>query len=226
MVYTTPSEVSAELGGFSLTASSTPTSTQVESWISDAESEVNELTGRVWESTAITSTSYEYQDYDGSGTIRLKKYPVISVQSLEYDAEGLGAASTVWSTLSEGRTSGENFILYKEEGLINFHSSTNGATTPVGRQNMRLTYTHGTATTPNHVKRLTTLITAKRLIMSVASKAGSEEGGSISVGTISVDDPNNYVHTHLKSVSGELEYLLKHVTNTFKPYIFDSEVYD
>ena len=67
---------------------------------------------------------------------------------------------------------------------------------------------------------------AKRLVLSVANKAGSEEGGSISVGTISVDDPNNYVHTHLDRVNKELDYYLKEVVSTFKPHIYDIGVYD
>jgi len=213
MAYTTISEISAELGGFSLTASSVPTSTQVESWISDAEKEVNEVTGRVWESTTITSSAYEYADYHGNGRIILQNAPVISVESVEYDSDGIGAASTAWSTITEGRLDTNGFVLYKEEGLLNLHSST-GKQVPTGLQNVRITYTYGYSTVPLHIKRITTLIVAKRLILSVANKAGSEEGGSISVGTISVDDPNNYVSNHLSRVSEELTYQFNKVKQT------------
>lgn len=226
MVYTTPSEVSAELGGFSLTASTTPTSTQVESWITDAEKEVNELTGRVWESTAIADPDYEYHDYDGEGIIRLNNTPVISVDSIEYEAEGISAASTSWSSLTEGRTETDDFILYKEEGIINLHATSDTRRLTAGKQNIRVRYTYGYDSVPVHIKRLTTALVAKRLIMSVANKSGSEEGGAVSVGTISVDDPSNYVHKHLESMNQEIDYLTKEVVSKFKSYTYDIRAYD
>lgn len=226
MGYTNIADVAAELGGVTINGSSTPTASQVQSWIEDATKEVEEITGRVWASTSVTSDSYEYIDYDGSGRMRLKKTPIISVDSVEYDSEGLGAASTTWSTLTEGRTTSEDFIVYPEEGLIVLHASSTSRQLSSGKRNVRVTYTHGYNIVPRHIKRLTTLMVARRYIATVANKTGSDEGGSVSVGTISVSDPNNYVHNHLRQVQSDLDYYLEKVATQFKSHIYDIEVYD
>jgi len=226
MTYTTVAEVSAELGGVTLDASSTPTSTVVDGWIADIDSEINQLTNRVWESTTVTSSDYEYYDYGGNGRVITVHAPIISVESVEFDTEGLGAASTAWSSLTEGRTDAEGFIVYKEEGLLQLHS-TEGSSVKYGLQNVRLTYTHGYATTPLHIKRLSTLMTAQRYISSVASNTASEGGGSVSVGTISVSDPNNYVHNHLSSINAEIKEILKSgIVPTARTYEFNNNIYD
>lgn len=219
--YTTVSEVAAELGGVTINATSTPSLSQVESWISDASKEIEQLTGRVWSSTSVTSSAYEYHDYDGNGFIRPKHTPIISVESLEYETGGLGASATAWSTLSEGRTENDEFIVYKEASLIKLHTLKNAPLLRAGFQNIRLTYTYGYTSTPVHIKRLCTLLVAKRYIASVANSAASEEGGGVSAGAISVSDPTNYVVSHIGSVNKELEYLKKEVVPTFKTYRID-----
>lgn len=224
--YTTVSEVSAELGGTSIASTTTPSLSQVQSWISDASKEVEELTGRVWSETTVTSTAYEYSDYDGCGIIYFDHQPVISVQSIEYESQGLGATTPAWSSLVEGRDTNSDFVLYKDEGFVKLFSSTTGKTIRAGIQNIRKTYTYGYTVVPAHIKRLTTLLVAKRYIASVANSSASSEGGSVSVGTISVSDPNNYVHLHQDKVNKELDYLRKEVVSTFKPRLYTNRAYD
>jgi hypothetical protein len=221
--YTTTVDVAAELGGVSITTSSTPALATVQGWISDASDEIDQLTGRIWGVSAVTSDSYEYVDYDGEGRIRLKNFPVISLESVEYDSKGIGAVSTVWSALSEGRTSGTHYVVYKDEGILLLH---NNVVVPYGTQNVRVTYTYGHLTTPRHIKRLCTLMVAKRYITSVANKGASVEGGSVSVGSISVSDPSSYVLSHLDRVNTEIDFLLEKVNSTFKAYIYDTTLYD
>jgi hypothetical protein len=221
--YTTTVDVSTELGGVSISTSSTPTTATVQSWISDASDEIDQLTGRIWGVNAVTSDSYEYVDYDGSGRIRLKNYPIISIESVEYDSKGIGATSTTWSSIVEGRTSATHYISYKEEGILFLHSN---VAVPYGMQNVRVAYTYGHTTTPRHIKRLCALIVAKRYIMSVANKGASVEGGSVSVGSISVSDPTSYVLNHLGRIETEIDFLLEKVNSTFKPFIYDTTMYD
>lgn len=225
MAYTTYTDVAAELGGVTITGASTPSSTTVVDWIAQADDEINARTGRVWESTTVPSTSYEYHDYDGGGIIRLKNKPVISIQSAEYNENPLGEDES-WVALVEGKTATGNYVLYKDEGLLLLHANSTGNIPPAGIQNIRLTYTYGYSTVPARIKRLSTLLAAKRYIQSVANKTGSEEGGSVSVGTISVSDPNNYVHEHLKRITAETKDLFSEVANTFKPYLYDIRAYD
>jgi hypothetical protein len=224
--YTTTTDVSAELGGVSISTSSTPTTATVQSWIADASDEVEQLTGRIWGISAVTSDSYEYVDYDGSGRIRLKNYPVVSIESLEYEANGLGATSAAWSSMTEGRISSTDYIIFKDEGIVMLHPSATGKQIPYGHQNVRVTYTYGHTTTPRNIRRLTTLLVAKRYILTVANKSASVEGGSVSVGSIRVSDPTNYVLSHLGRIETEIDYLLEKVVSTFKPHIYDSNLYD
>jgi hypothetical protein len=225
MSYTTYTDVAAELGGVTISAGSTPTSTTVEGWIAEGDDEINARTGRVWSSTTVTTASYEYHDYDGGGIIRLHNKPVISVQSVGYNEYPLGETES-WVALVEGKDADSNYVLYKDEGLLYLHSNSTGNTPSAGIQNVRITYTYGYSSVPARIKRLSTLLAAKRYIQSVANKTGSEEGGSVSVGTISVSDPNNYVHEHLRGVNREIDTLFKEVANKFRPYLYDIRAYD
>ena len=226
-LYTNTSDVASELGGVTIDNSSTPSATVVLSWIADASKEIEELTGRVWASTTVSSASgYEYHDYDGSGRVRFKNVPVISVQGVEYEENGVGSATSSWVALTEGRTFSQHYIVYKDEGLVVFHSNTDGYLPTKGQQNVRITYTYGYIVTPRHIKRLCTLMVAKRYISTVAHKTASSEGGSVSVGSISVSDPNNYVDNHLSGINKELEMLLREVATRFKTRIYDITEYD
>lgn len=216
MVYTTTANVSAELGGITIDGSSTPTATTVDSWIADAKAEIDERSGTTFESTAITSSDYEYHDYDGEGYIFTKKFPIISVESVEFETKGLGAPAASWVELTEGRTEDENFIVYKDLGVIKFHSSRLTAQPIVGMQNCRLEYTHGYSSVPANVTRLATLLVAQRYLTTVASKTASEEGGSVTVGTISVSDPTNYANARLKQYDAEIKQLFADLVGTLK----------
>jgi len=219
--YTTAADVAAELGGVTINTTSTPTTNTVNTWISDASDEIEQVAGRVFSVAVVTSDAYEYHDYDASGKIRLVNAPVISVESVEY-ANDLNATAVTWSALSEGRTSSTHFVTYLDEGVLLLRT-----TAPkYGTQNIRCTYTYGYLSTPRWVKRLCTLLVAKRYILSVANKSASTEGGAVSVGTIRVDDPNNYVHTHLQRVNTEIDLLWQRVGSSFKSYSYDSTLYD
>ena len=226
MAYTTSALVSAEIGGVTIDGSSVPTSTTVDLWIADAKAEIDERTGTTYESTAITSSAYEYHDYDGCGRIKLFNYPIISIESLDVEINGLSGDSSDWQTLTEGRTSAGHFIFYDTQGVIAFHSNALSVQPQAGSQNIRVAYTYGRASVPLNVARLATLLVASRYLTTVASKTATEEGGSVSVGTISVSDPTNYANVRLKEYSAEIESIFKKLIGTFKVRNYDYTVFD
>lgn len=225
-MYSNVADVAAELGGVTINTTSTPTVTIVNGWIQDASDEIDRVTKRIWSKDTVTSSAYEYMDHDGSNIIKLKHKPVISVESLEYESEGLGAATTAWSSCTEGRTDASEFVLYKDEGVIKFHTNSDGKWPIYGHQNIRVTYTYGYESTPRSVKRLCALLVAKRYILSVANKAGTEEPGGMSVGTISASDPNSYMQNHLRFINDEIDRLWKNVVPKFKTFEINTNLYD
>ena len=224
MAYTTQAKVLAELGVASstVTGSSVPSSSDITTWISEAESEIDRVSGRVWESTAITSTDYEYHDYDGSGYIFLKNVPVISIQSIEYETKGVGvvtSANAVWSSLTEGRGTDAHYLLYKDTGVVDFHKNNDNKHPKAGQQNIRVTYTHGQSTVPTYITRLATLIVAERYMKSFVNASTSREGGSVSVGTISVSDPTNFSINRMMGLQSEKNSLMKSLAGTTKTFM-------
>lgn len=198
--YTTVARVSAELNGLEISASTVPSSSSVTQWIQDASAEVDLMTSQVWGSEAVSS---EYYDYDGSGIIRLNNAPIISVSEFLTESSGLNAVAT-WGSLSEGRTANDSFILYKDEGELQIH----GTIKPkAGYQNLCISYIHGYASIPDSVAALTTKIAAKKVIESVNSGSATNEGGTVSVGTITVTDPGNYGNTTVASLDKEIQAL-------------------
>ncbi len=227
MAYATPSDVSAELGGYSLTSATTPTSTVVEGWIADAEDEVELLTGQVYSTTAIASTAWEYHDYDGSGVIKLDNYPVQSVTLLQYEENGEGATTESWVTLvGPGRTATDNFQLYTDLGVLKLTPNSTGNSPLIGHKNIRVAYVHGHTSVPRNVKQLVTLLAAKRLIMSVANNSGTTGGGSISVGAISISDPTNYVYNHMTRINEEIKRLQESVVGRLRVVNYDARLYE
>lgn len=216
MAYTSTANVAAELGGVTIDGSSTPTSTTVDSWIADAKAEIDERSGMTFESTAITSSDYEYHDYDGSGYIFTKNFPIISVESVEFETGGIGGTAETWVAYTEGRTVNDEFVVYKDLGAIKFHTSDTRSMPLAGFQNARLEYTYGYSSVPANVGRLATLLVAKRYLTTVASKTASEEGGSVTVGTISVSDPTNYANARLKQYDEEIKQLFADLIGTLK----------
>jgi len=197
MAYTTVDLVSAELNGMTIGSTTTPTSTTVETWIAQADSEINIKTGRVWESSVVAA---ELFDHDGTSYFKFPEAPIISVSTFEYETGGLGADSASWSTLTEGRTS--DFILYVTDGELKFTGKS--ATPGYGKQNVRATYTKGYATTPPYINRLATLIVSKRVVETVINDSASDGGGSVSVGNISITDPSNFGISHLRQMEQEI----------------------
>lgn len=200
MAYCSVSDVSDELKGLTIDGSSTPSSTVVTEWISQAEKEIELKTHRVWSSTAASSTLL---DYDGTGFIKLPHKPVISVSLLKYEKNGLGAASADWQSLTEGRTN--DFILHQNDGEIELTGKTYSPSH--GSQNIMASYVHGYNSVPSHIKRLAALIVAKRVMEASIHSEAQSGGGSVSVGNISVSESGGFGVNHVRAVGEEIANL-------------------
>jgi len=212
--YTSVTNVSNELAGYTIDSSSVPSSSVVEGWIRESDEEINLNTGMLWSSTTASS---EVHDYDGSGVLFTKYNPVLAVSELLVESNGLGASTSSYQSLTEGRTNANDYIIYKPEGEINFHGSRKPQ---AGFQNLIVSYTYGFENVPEYITRLSTLMTAKRLIESVQSGSATNEGGTVSVGTISVSDPGSFGTTHLKLINSEIKEILSKI-GSFKTYRLD-----
>jgi len=214
MAYTYVDLISSELNGLEIGTTTIPSINTVNIWIEDAESEIELRTGKVWGSTTATST---YLDYDGSGFLKLPYSPVISITSLQYESNGLGADSVALSTITEGST--EDFIKYVMDGEIEFIASV-----PKGYQNICISYTYGYANTPAYITRLATLLVAKRCINATINASAQGEGGSVTVGNISITDPSTFSVNYIRDMNNEIQDIYSRIGQT-KVYR-NTRVYD
>jgi hypothetical protein len=205
MAYATIDDVSAELGGVSITAATAITSTMVNGWLDDAEDEVEVLSGQVYSSTAITSDAPELHDYDCSRVIMLDHYPVLSVQSLTIN----GVAVT-------------DYTLYKANGAL-LLTSYKGVS---GHQNVSVQYTHGHTSVPNLVKQLTSKIAARRYIQAVANKNAAKSSKAVSIGAINISDPSNYTQGRLSALNADIDRLQRELVGKFRVVNYDSKLYE
>ncbi len=212
--YATVQDVSNELNGLTIDASSVPSSATVDTWIAQ-ESKFLELdTGRIWGSETITN---EYLDYDGSGYLRLDKAPIISITKLENERNGINGTSEVWLELTEGRTVSNSFIKYKDEGELKFH----GSTLPIaGYQNIRVTYIAGYTSTNSAVVSIVAKKVALRVIDAALNEQSSAEGGNVTVGAISISDPSVFSLDRVKSMTSDIQSLSKSL-GTFKTFRYN-----
>lgn len=221
--YCTPEMVEAELRlEESFSTSTFPSLSDVERWIKEESKVVEIRTGQVFSSTEVTDVLL---DYDGSDVFRFPHSPLISVSSLEYNKNS-NSVDPDWVSLEEGY--GKNYLLYEDVGEVEFINGNNASNVVVprsGRKRLRVSYVYGYDEVPLEIQRVTTLLVAKRVIMSLASSQSNTEGGSIQVGTIRVSDPSNFSINYLKSLSQEVSDLFGSIGQGFKVFRPD-RVYD
>jgi len=228
--YISTSDVEAYLGE-SLSSSTTPTSTQVDTFITRAEAEVDELTGTSWTTKTRTADYYDYDEYsvfvkepqlEQVGRVdklsypvrnyfKLNYYPIISVTSLEVNQGSVGSAN--WVTLTEGT----HFIVYKDEGVIAFISSDG---LPVENyQSIRITHTYGHATVSETVKRLACLLTVREVMRAKQTEATFVSADSISIETISISKSTRENVELINSIQKEIDELLDKVIGRINNWI-------
>jgi len=212
--YCDTTDIKNELNGLSITSSTTPSTDTVEEWIKQESDLLKRETNTSWGYEVVED---EYLDYDGSGILRTNYAPLISITSFTTERNGIEAATENWITLTEGRTSSANYIIYKTEGELHFHGSTQPYT---GVQNCKLSYAYGYET----VNPTVTLIVAKRvslrIIETVVNGQSGEEGGNVTVGAISISDPSNFSADRVRQLKTDINELIGKL-GSFKTYRYN-----
>ena len=209
MTYTTEALVEAELGGFTVDATTNPTTTEMAVWITEANSEIELRTGEVFSSETVSSEVYDWNHDDN--ILRLKKPNILSITSLEYNSSNAGITPS-WTS----KTENTHFYVETDYGEVEIIT---GAFAPIsGKRRFRVSYTHGHSSVPAQIQMLATKMVAKRVVDSVINSQASVAGGAVSVGTLSVDDPSMFSPQVSKGLRDEIEHLLAKVSGDFKTY--------
>ena len=190
MAYTTNAKVSDELGGYTLDAASTPSSSVITTWIADAAAEIDSKTNMTFESTATTDIC----DYDGSKRVILENKPVLDISKVFYNKEPIGNAAE-WEELTEDT----DWVSYNSFNLFQFVTAIGS-----GKKKLKVEYTYGETTVPLNVAQLAAKLVAKRVILSIQTNSQTTEGGSISVGPISINDPSRFSLDYLERLNTEI----------------------
>jgi len=169
MAYTTRANVESYLRT-TFTASTTPTDTEVDAWVTAVDSEIDRITGTTWSSQPNT----EILDLRvNSNRFLVGKYPLISLTSIEYNdyTNADPAFNPNWVAFDNSRVLGDLIITDK---TINVKQGAE----------VKLIYQWGHASAIPEVEFLATLLVAKKVISGdAASKSGTN---SLSIGPLSI----------------------------------------
>lgn len=205
--YTTSALVASEIRATTdFGAGTTPTQTTVNNWINQVSERINMVSGRTWGTTQYT----EYFDYSGKELLTLSMAPVVTVDTVQYNQNPLGSTSgTDWVT----KTAETDYSLYTNEGQIAILPSWNPAE---GRKRIKVIYTAGYTAIPERVEELATKEVALKVLQSLVTQNVNEgnDGGSISVGQISIVEPASYGVNSYKQLRQDVQQLWSDVKGT------------
>lgn len=165
MAYTTLTNVE-EFFGTTFDATTSPTLTQVNKYITDSETEIDNLTGTTFEAT---QSNTEIIDLNvPTNMFVTQKYPIVSVTSVEKNTSDDIFTSDTW----------ESVDYYNDRFRILTKYSYDG------KRKVRLQYEYGYETVPPEVEHLATLLVVNKILTGQA--VGDSATESISVGPISL----------------------------------------
>ena len=209
MSYTDYKKVSSQLGGTTLTHTSTPNIADVNEWISEAEAEINERTGFIYSQVTFTDNIY---DWEGNDDILRLPFEIVSISSLSYNDQYAGETPS-WTT----KTADEDYFVYGESSEIEFN---NRKFKPLsGKKRFKVSGVKGKSEVPTIIQRLCTLMVANRVVETVVqNQAFANSGGDVQVGTIKVGNPSSFSISSVESRNREIERLFDKVVGDFKSY--------
>lgn len=223
--YTTVSKVASYLGEV-IDATTTPSSSDVETFITRAEAEVDEITGTSFSTQTATAELYDYDKYAVfvkepqlsqvgrvdhiyspiRNVVQLNNRPLISVTSLEVNQGTV--ESPDWKSLTENT----DFIKYCDEAVI---ALVRADALPVENyQSIKVTYTYGYASVPPLVEKLTTLLVVKEVLRLKQMNSSYNSMDSISIETISISKSTSESVKLLRDVQDEIDKTIALVGNT------------
>lgn len=219
MAYTNVANISAYLRT-TIDSSTTPSQTQVEQWIAEADNEIDRITKSTYETTTVTdeiiptnsyNSSISNQSFDDTGAynqpapsdkIGIGKKNVLTLTAVAYNTAADGE-TPVWEDLTIGHGSdcvldGDNIKILKQ-GLIILRRHTG----------LKISYTYGADSVPAFVAGLATKMTALSYMNSGLSNEVSGGGGSIRVGDIQITEPGAFSQAFIKSSQDWVDNKLK-----------------
>lgn len=207
MAYTTTTKIEAELRAPSAFSVNTiPSLVQVTEWITETTDYIDSLTGTSFASTSRT----EFHNYNPSDeNVYLTHTPLISVTDIAYNVSPMGVTPSY-----VGRVVDEDYVVYENEGRV-FINLSRWQPNHSHPKAIRVNYTSGYSTVPGRVAMLATKLVAKRVLDSLIMNNVNERnaGGSISVGSINIVEPNDYgigsyskLGTDIKDLTSQILY--------------------
>lgn len=199
MDYTTVALVEEELRAeIPFSTSTLPTLATVSNWIAQVSSRINEIGSREYGN----DTQTEYFDYEGEDIIILNNTTFVNDSSLivSYNSSSVGEEPSY--TALDLYT---DYLVYPKSGEIKLINSTISD----GDKRIKIDY-EISDTVPGWVEELATKMITERVLSSLINSNVNEgnDGGSISVGSISIVEPESYgvaSFTKLKADIKELE---------------------
>lgn len=201
MVYTTPTLVEAELKASAVFGASTsPTLTQVTTWIAEESAQIDNDSGRVYGSASYSDTI----NYDGYDQITLKHAPIVDVTRVVYTIHNLGTSNYALDNTAIEDT---HYTVFEERGVIEVLSG--WSKLKEGLKTVRVDYTAGYSTTPLEVQKLATKMVAKRVIDTTIENDLQQKssGKSVSVGSISIVKSAEFGVNNYKNLGMEIKEL-------------------
>lgn len=208
MSYTTAELVQSELrADTAFSGSTVPSLSDVTTWISQYDSYIDGLANRVFEVTAYT----ELVHYDKEAYLFIRHTPLVSVTTVEYNTNSDGEAPE-WVTLTENT----DYAVDEKKGMIILFAKTYSYGT--GYNKFRLSYTAGYSTIPTNVQMLSTKLVTQRVLNTLVSKNVNErsDGGSISVGDITIVEPANYGVGSYRQLGEDIHKLEEDIVGGFR----------
>ena len=205
--------------------------------IQEAEREIEEKTGMKFSSTTVTQEIYDFNQYTtwqsperlewiGTESLRtdyfnianrdrmqLRNRPIISITTLQRNTAGETSTDS-WETLTEQTGSGGDYVLTesnKSAGFVDFIKNKPRN----GKRAMRITYNYGYSTTPANVRRLTTLMAVKSIVMSKISRSFFDSPHAISLRGIMIDRTASQ-KSYMDMINNEIDRLWKGVGEEFR----------
>lgn len=215
--YTTADLVQSEIRATTAFASTTiPSLSDVTTWITEESAQINNDIGY-----NVGQTQYdEYRNYNEDDIFFTKVAPVISVSTLLYNTTTIG--STGYSTGWQEKTENTDFFIELERGEIKPIFS--NWQPKDGDRNIRLIYDAGYATTPLDIQKLATKMVALRILNTLIQNNVNErnDGGSISVGSINIVEPDSYGVSSYTKLQEDIRTLKEDVSMNFGVHRYGS----
>jgi hypothetical protein len=208
MAYTTPELIASSLrADTSFSSTTIPSLDDVNVWINEIDSYIDNLANRKF----AVSGYEELYHYDREAFLFVRYTPLVSVTTLEYNTSSNGSAP-VWVTLTENT----DYIVDLRKGMIVLLTSTYNY--GCGYNKFRVNYVSGYTTLPMNVQMLATKLVTQRVLDTLISKNVNErnDGGSISVGDISIVEPSNYGVGSYRQLGADIGKLEESIVGGFR----------